>query len=478
MNISLIPNTVHSLFGLSRGPHLSINRRSLGFDVPQKVVFFLIDGLGLDHFARYEKPIKFLRHLATRGNVQELTTVFPSTTAAALTTLHTNRTPLEHGNFEWHWHYAKANAIIESLPFCIKGDNQDSLYRNGFPAEDLYEGPTLYSELSSEGIESHAFVVDAFTESTYTRQVMAGARIHGYTHYASLFRQLTSLLQKPGRAYCFVYLGQLDSKMHKFGPNSGPFIEELEKMDSQFIRFLRNDLPYDTAIMVSADHGHIGTNPEETIYLDDIPGLFSLFSLQNGQLMLPGGSPRDVFLYIKKNSLTKARKLLEKHLPDCTIVPTTELLKHHWLGYGKIHPQLLSRLGNLVILPVFGHTVWYRHPKKPRFTHRGMHGGLSIHEMQIPFVMLGKPGFLAGAPQPIGASFAKRTNPALSENPPEGFALFPTPAAILPQPPENPSERIAAAAAPESPAVSSTPDPLVLAPVAIVPVVPHPHPID
>ncbi len=438
-SIALIPNTVHSLFGFSRGAHLSINKRALGFDRPQKVVLFLLDGFGLDHFSRYEKPVKFLRHFATRGQVQTLTSTFPSTTAAALTTLHTNRMPVEHGNIEWHWHYEKANALIESLPFCIKGNDQDSLRDAGFPPEDLYSGETLYSELQSQGIESHVLVVDSFVQSVYSQQVMRGAKIHGYSHYASMFRQLANLLSKPGRAYVFVYMGQIDSKMHRFGPNSEPFIEELEKLDAQFIRFLRQSVPFDTTLLLTADHGHIGTDPETTIYLDDIPGLFDLFSRQNGRIMLPGGSPRDLFLYIKKNAIPKAKKLLEKHLPDCTILSTKQLLKEKWLGHGKTHPQLISRLGNLVILPVFGQTVWYRHPRKPRFTHRGMHGGLSIREMQVPFAALGKTGFLPAAPIPNGASI-------LSSPPtPTGHMPFPVQTTVLDPNPDRAPERLAAA---------------------------------
>jgi hypothetical protein len=59
--------------------------------------------------------------------------------------------------------------------------------------------------------------------------------------------------------------------------------------------------------------------------------------------------------------------------------------------FGRQPPShaFLERVGNLVILPYRGETVWWY--EKDRFEQRfyGHHGGLTPQEMEIPFLALG-----------------------------------------------------------------------------------------
>src|ERR671925_563676 len=52
-----------------------------------------------------------------------LTSVFPSTTASAITTSYTGRTPLEHGLTGWFTYFGEAGCVSAALPLRSPGDH-------------------------------------------------------------------------------------------------------------------------------------------------------------------------------------------------------------------------------------------------------------------------------------------------------------------------------------------------------------------
>ena len=108
---------------------------------------------------------------------------------------------------------------------------------------------------------------------------------------------------------------------------------------------------------------------------------------KTGDLLVPAGSPRDMFLHIKDNLLDEAQSFLAKGLDG-----KAEVVKANWLmenGYfgPEISQFFRARAGNLVILPYHYESVWWY---KDRFVKHfyGNHGGLTPQEMEIPLVTL------------------------------------------------------------------------------------------
>ncbi|WP_179233623.1 alkaline phosphatase family protein [Halorubrum ezzemoulense] len=97
-----VPDTVRSV--LDAG-----GRRALPSDVfdgvetdVDTVVLLLVDGFGLDGWKRHRPRCGLLDRLTEAGTVTPLTSVYPSETAAAITTLETGRLPCEHGYVGWN----------------------------------------------------------------------------------------------------------------------------------------------------------------------------------------------------------------------------------------------------------------------------------------------------------------------------------------------------------------------------------------
>ncbi|HEX2197163.1 MAG TPA: alkaline phosphatase family protein, partial [Burkholderiales bacterium] len=101
------------------------------------VVLVLIDGLGDNYLAR-----KGAGGELARRRKRALTSVFPSTTASAITTSYTGCTPLEHGLTGWFTYFGEAGCVGAPLPFRSRGDNLP-LRARGFTPERAFPAPPL-----------------------------------------------------------------------------------------------------------------------------------------------------------------------------------------------------------------------------------------------------------------------------------------------------------------------------------------------
>jgi len=116
----------------------------------KRVAVLLLDAFGRRFLERHaEHP--FLRRLA----VTELTTQFPSSTTAHVTTMHTGRSVGEHGLYDWNVYEPALDAIVTPLRFSFAGDGEPgTLAAAGLAPEALLDGDTLYRRLAAAGIGS------------------------------------------------------------------------------------------------------------------------------------------------------------------------------------------------------------------------------------------------------------------------------------------------------------------------------------
>jgi hypothetical protein len=103
---------------------------------------------------------------------------------------------------------------------------------------------------------------------------------------------------------------------------------------------------------------------------------------RQGRLLVPAGSARDMFLYIKDDLLNEAQSFLATRLEGKADVVKTEYLINNGYFGPEISSRFRERVGNLVILPYRYECVWWY--EKDRFEQRfyGHHGGLTPQEME------------------------------------------------------------------------------------------------
>jgi hypothetical protein len=95
-----------------------------------------------------------------------------------------------------------------------------------------------------------------------------------------------------------------------------------------------------------------------------------------------------MFLHVREDSLSSLSLILKGKLAGrAEMYETQKLIKDGFFG-PTISPEFNSRVGNLVILPYAGESVWWYQQGVFEQKHIGHHGGLTPEEMIIPFLAL------------------------------------------------------------------------------------------
>jgi predicted AlkP superfamily pyrophosphatase or phosphodiesterase len=280
------------------------------FEETNKIILLIIDGFGFNQWLRYYADHEFFFRLTQEGNFSPITTVFPSTTANAITTINTGLTPQEHALPEWFVYFKEIDQIINTIHFKPLGSQKDDeLLDMGVNPNILYNGKTFYQKLNEENIQTFTFIDESMANSIYSKIIFKGSTIKSAVNNSDLLIKLRKHLEKTeGPSYCYIYLGNLDSVAHKYGPHTEEYKTELSSLNfmlkKELIEKIKRKTAKETLIIVTADHGQLNINPKKTLYLNKFKKLQENFQKsQNNKTILPTGSPRDIFLHIKPDKI-------------------------------------------------------------------------------------------------------------------------------------------------------------------------------
>jgi hypothetical protein len=378
-----LPATVERLL-LGRS-HGGLPPAALG-DAParaERVVLILLDAFGWRFLDRHADRHPLLRRFLDHGTVAKLTTQFPSATTAHVTTLHTGRSVVEHGLYEWNLYEPTLDAIVTPLMFSFAGDpERDTLRGAGADPRALYPTSTLYRRLSTEGVRCVAFQPATFAPSTYDGVALDGADLRPYATLDEAFAGLADVLRaRSGPVYAYVYIDTVDATGHQHGPSSAAFDAETTRCLDAIDRALPT-LPPGTLLLLAGDHGQLDVDPARTRFVNQLwPGIRAhLRHDGRGRPLAPAGSARDLFLHTTPGARDHVVAVLRDLLGATAEVHATDDLVAEGLFVAAPGPRLRDRIGDVCVLPAPGETVWWRERGRFGMRFRGHHGGLTPEE--------------------------------------------------------------------------------------------------
>ena len=362
----------------------------------KNIIFFLIDAFGFYQWKKYGNEFPLFKQIDDRKRLHPITAVFPSTTAAALNTVNSGLTPAEHGLFEWTLYMPEIDKTILTLPFTdIAVNKRDSLLKEKINPGILFDFPTIYQGLKKKNINCYSFLDRTYKNGCYAKLTREGSEAFSFINFSDLTVKLRNQVAKArGRNFFFAYWDKLDTLAHKYGPGSDSCKVELAKISylflTEFIQKLSKKTRKETLLIISADHGQIDINPREVIYLNKDKFIMeNLRKDKKGDIILPTGGPRSVFLHIKKGKLDDVFLYLRNKLrKKADVFLMEEAIRLGLFGKKKINPRFRKRLGDLLVLPHKNYTIWRKYKNK-KFKHLGHHGGLSKEEMVVPLAICG-----------------------------------------------------------------------------------------
>jgi Type I phosphodiesterase / nucleotide pyrophosphatase len=319
------------------------------------VVLLLLDGLGWQAVESHPSELAVLRGL--EGG--PVTTVAPSTTASALTSLATGLAPSQHGivGFRMRVDGSILN-VLRWQPSGARGSPDPFRVQR----HDAFLGRPVPVVTRSE-----------FRHSAFTDAQLRGTRFVGWSTVSSLIVHCRRLVTA-GERLVYAYYPGVDTIAHEHGLRSDFYRAELRAADALVSRLL-DALPESAALLVTSDHGQLHIEPESWIKL---PALEPLIGLQ-------AGDARFRYLYAKRGAAAELAEAAHAEAGAHAWVLTREqLLDEGWLG-PRPTGSIGGRIGDVVLAA--RDPVGFVDPALPQeATLLAMHGSLTPDEMQVPLL--------------------------------------------------------------------------------------------
>lgn len=320
------------------------------------IVVLVIDGLG------WNQLVDRLAIAPTLGAMVggPITSVAPSTTATALTSIATGLTPAEHGVLGYR--VLVSGAVMNML----RWSDDEGRRRTDIPPSEFQPVPGFLGQ-RVDYVTSAELVGSPFSDAH-----LRGGRAHGYRSPSSL-PIVTSELVRQGASFVHAYYPGLDKIAHERG--FGDFYDAELALVDRLVSDLIERLPSDGALVVTADHGqvHVG---DDIVHPSD--ALLRLVERQSGE-----GRMR----------WFHARRGAESELLDAAqgefgtrawVRSQAQVLAEHWFG-DRMPPHVVGRLGDVVVAARESMSLHDAADSGP-FDLVCRHGSLTSDEMHVPLV--------------------------------------------------------------------------------------------
>ncbi|HEV7664052.1 MAG TPA: alkaline phosphatase family protein [Chloroflexota bacterium] len=321
-----------------------------------------------------------------------LTSVFPTTTVAALGSINSGVAPSDHGLLAYSLYLEEFNTIAEMIrwgPAGRRGSFADPEF--GVQPESFFWVDTIYARLQAAGVR-RTFAVNPvhFAGTALTRMLHQHATSDGYVATSSLEPIVSRLVAEAEETtYIYAYWPTVDTIAHVIGPLTAEHSAEVAAFDLQLGRLLRNVARRDdTLLLMTADHGHVDTGPEFSVSLGEHPELMGMLRVP------PAGERRGVYLHAKPGAAAEVSAYARERLRD--VAPPLlreDAVELGLFGPGPLSDRAASRIGDVLLFPrrnlqlIAPVETPDGTPSQHKGTvFKGLHGGLTADEALVPLL--------------------------------------------------------------------------------------------
>ena len=340
----------------------------------RQVVLIVVDGMGWE-FLNRSRGRSCLRDLART----RLGSVFPSTTATAVTSFLTGVAPQQHGLTGWHMYFRELGAVLAVLPG-VPRYGGCPLGKAGLNAREFFGHRPLFDRLP---VPSTVLAPSRIAYSDFNRAHQGKADLLAFETLDDFFARIGQRLRTDRRRrFIYAYWADFDRTAHETGIHSSETERHFRTFDDEFARFLASIRGTGTLVIVTADHGFIDSDAEHTIDLADHPDLADCLALPLC------GERRVAYCYLKPGKKNFFESYVRSELDAAMeLRESYQLIEEGWFGLGPPHPRLAERVGDYTLVMKENYCLKDWLPFEHRYEQIGVHGGVSASEMGIPLIV-------------------------------------------------------------------------------------------
>lgn len=338
----------------------------------KNVVFIILDGMG-EHILEKVSPTGYFR----KKEIDCITSVYPSTTTAALTTYYSGKPPYETGWIAWSQYFKEYGRDIDMLSHRESYTSRDlkNARINVFDTIVKYKSVFEQIEEALPNIKAYE-ITPSYSDKRAKRSIRADS-------IDEIIMNIETLCKNPDEKFILAYCDNPDGLLHKFGTDSEEVKEFVENTERKIEDMCKN-LTEDTVVIISADHGHKDINKAYSIL--DYP------EIQKCLISLPSLESRVVTFWVKEDMKEEFVKNFNKNFEnDFWLMTKEEFLENNMLGFGKKHPKIDDFIGNYIALSISDSIIklenYLTEGKKLK---KSTHCGLTKEEMEVPVIIINK----------------------------------------------------------------------------------------
>ena len=332
----------------------------------KSVVLLLVDGMGWEQLQDRAELTPVLS--AMEGG--PITTVAPTTTTTALTSLVTGSAPGEHGLIGYQIYIQ--GQVLNALRWTVGSKPSDA--RRTIVPEQVQTRPAFF------GRRVPAVGRSEFQGTGFTRAHLDGADHKGYKLTSSIAVEVQMQVDG-GAPLVYAYYDGPDRIAHEYG--FGPYLDaefaEVDRLVAQILAVL----PPEAALLVVSDHGQVMVGDKKVELSRDVLAHTAVLS----------GEARFRWLHARPG---RARALhdaaTERYRRHGLVVTRQQVLDEGWFG-PQMGSEVLSRMGDVALVP--SESVAFVEPRpesrrssggesKPSFQLIARHGSLTSAEVLVP----------------------------------------------------------------------------------------------
>lgn len=321
-----------------------------------QVVLLVVDALGWEQLAEHGRVAPTLSSM--EGG--PITSVSPTTTSAALTSIATGRAPGEHGVVGYR--ISVQGETLNSLRWTTgSGDarkNIDPLEFQPYPVFDDQAPPVITKA--------------EFERTGFTAAHLRTGRFVGYRTISGIAVEVERELRS-GESFVYAYYDGIDRIAHEFGFGEH-YDAELQMVD-RLVDDILAVLPRGAVLLVTADHGQVDCTGSATTLAKEI----------DDRILRQSGEARFRWLHVRDGDTEHVAQLArEAHGDQAWVHTIDEVLAEEWFG-PVVESGPRERLGDVAIVAKDNHVFVDPKDNVP-IELKGRHGSFTSAEMYVPLL--------------------------------------------------------------------------------------------
>lgn len=336
------------------------------------IVLVILDGMGENILAN-NSP----KGLFKKNKLCNITSVFPTTTTAAMTTYYSGKPPIETAWIAWTQYFKEYGKYIDILPE-IDDSNGEKIKVNGKKISDIIGYKNIYTQILEKNDDlTVCEIVPSYCKKKTKLTINAN-------NIEEMCEGIWTICNHNKRKnFIFAYSDNPDEIIHKNGcyaTETKKFINETEKYFEKLIDNLKGT---NTLLLISADHGHIDI--KEKISILELP------EIQDCLIMPPFLESRMISFFVKEEKKKKFEEEFKKKFEKKYILYSKkEFLNSALMGEGKQHEKIDDFIGNYVAIAISDSIIvlenYFDRELKSEHEKKSTHCGLTKNEMELPLI--------------------------------------------------------------------------------------------